>query len=165
MELRDLYDENKNLTGETIYKGEEIPDGKFLLVVVVWMQNDKGELLMQQRSFNKETAPGKWATTGGHPKAGENSVEGIVTEIKEEIGITVNKEDLKLISTIEQEQNIVDIYYMKANYCISEMTLQEDEVEKVEWMSLDKIEELIEKGETAETHYKIYDAIKQFLVK
>jgi len=25
MELRDLYDENKELTGETIYKGQDVP--------------------------------------------------------------------------------------------------------------------------------------------
>lgn len=35
MELRDLYDENKNLTGETIYKGEEVPKGRYYITVVV----------------------------------------------------------------------------------------------------------------------------------
>ena len=28
LEKRDLYDENRHLTGETIYKGEEIPNGR-----------------------------------------------------------------------------------------------------------------------------------------
>lgn len=28
MEKRDLYDENKELTGETIYKGQIVPKGK-----------------------------------------------------------------------------------------------------------------------------------------
>jgi len=41
MELRDLYDKNLNLTGETIQKGEIIPKGKYILVVVVWIQNCK----------------------------------------------------------------------------------------------------------------------------
>lgn len=31
MEKRDLYDENKKLTGETIFKGEPIPKGDIIL--------------------------------------------------------------------------------------------------------------------------------------
>ena len=47
MEKRDLYDINRNLTGETIYKGDSIPDGKFILVVLSFIQNSKGEFLIQ----------------------------------------------------------------------------------------------------------------------
>ena len=93
MEKRDLYDKNKQLTGETIYKGEEIPDGRYIIVVLVFIQNSKGEFLIQKRSKEKN---GKYATTGGHPKSGENSLQGIVTEVKEEIDIELKEEDLKL---------------------------------------------------------------------
>ena len=50
MERRDLYDENRNLTGETILKGEEIPKGRYIVVVLVFIQNSKGEFLIQKRS-------------------------------------------------------------------------------------------------------------------
>ena len=39
LEKRDLYDENRNLTGETIYKGEDTPKGKYIVVVLVFIQN------------------------------------------------------------------------------------------------------------------------------
>lgn len=48
MELRDLYDENKNLTGETIYKGEEVPKGRYYITVVVFIQNSNNEFLLQK---------------------------------------------------------------------------------------------------------------------
>ena len=34
MEKRDLYDKNKVRTGKTIFKGEPIPDGNYIIVVV-----------------------------------------------------------------------------------------------------------------------------------
>ena len=43
MEYRDLYDENKNLTGEKIKKGDSVPNGRYYITVVVWIENSKGE--------------------------------------------------------------------------------------------------------------------------
>ena len=84
MEKRDLYDINKNLTGETIYKGEQIPKDRYILVVLIFIQNSKGEFLIQKRSPQKD---GSYASTGGHPKTGETSIQGMLTEIREEIGL------------------------------------------------------------------------------
>ena len=41
MEKRDLYNENKELTGKTIYKNEEIPEGYFILMVVAFIENNE----------------------------------------------------------------------------------------------------------------------------
>jgi len=71
MEKRDLYDINKNLTGETIFKGEDIPEDRYIVVVLVYIQNSEGKFLIQKRSKIKN---GKYATTGGHPKNGEDSI-------------------------------------------------------------------------------------------
>lgn len=59
MELRDLYDENKELTGETIYKGQDVAKGRYYITVVVFIQNSKNEFLIQKRVKKKD---GKWAT-------------------------------------------------------------------------------------------------------
>lgn len=49
MELRDLYNSKKILTGKTIEKGQEIPQGNYYITVVVFVQNDMGEFLLQKR--------------------------------------------------------------------------------------------------------------------
>ncbi len=67
MERRDLYDINRQLTGETIFKDEPIPDGRYIIVVHVFIQNSDDKFLIQKRSMAKD---GKFATTGGHPKSG-----------------------------------------------------------------------------------------------
>ena len=119
MEKRDLYDANFNLIGKTIEKNEEIPKNTYILIVAVFIQNDKDEFLIQKRSLNKD---GKWATTGGHPKAGETSLEGILTEVKEELGITINEPTL--FKRVHDDKYFCDLYYIKENVDISEVHLQ-----------------------------------------
>lgn len=145
MEKRDLYDINRNLTGETIYKGEPIPDNRYIIVVLSLMQNSKGEFLIQKRSVQKD---GKYASTGGHVKSGETSIQGIISEIKEEIGLNVQENELELIYTDreDKEQVFFDVYYLNKDFDIADLVLEEDEVESVEWASLDRIKQLINDG-------------------
>ena len=107
MEKRDLYDENKKLTGETIFKGEPVPKGRYYITVVIFIQNNEGKFLIQKRVIKKD---GKWATTGGHPISGESSKQGIITEIKEELGIDVESKKIQLFKTIKTE-------YRYKKYC------------------------------------------------
>ena len=53
MEVWDLYDENKNVTGKYCIRGEEIPDDCYHLVVHVWIKNNKGQYLISQRAASR----------------------------------------------------------------------------------------------------------------
>ena len=164
MEKRDLYDINRRLTGETIYKGETIPKGKYIIVVLVMIQNSKGEFLIQKRSKQKD---GKYASTGGHVKTGETSVEGIIAEIQEEIGVTVKSEELDLIYSgrEDKEQVFFDLYYIKKDLKISDLVLQDEEVELVQWNTIEEIKELIDKGLFLKNHseevYRTVEILEQ----
>ena len=160
MEKRDLYDENKILTGETIYKGQEVPKGRYYITVVVFIQNYKNEFLIQKRVAKKD---GKWATTGGHPVSGETSKQGIITEIKEELSINVIENNLILFKTIKTEDDFVDIYYLKENINIDKIKIQKDEVEDVKWASKEEIEKLIENGQFSESHTEFFRDCLKFL--
>lgn len=101
-ELRDLYDIDSNKTDKTYFKGDIIPDGYYPMVVI---RNSDGNFLMQKRVEEKG---GDWGVTGGHPKSGETPLEGIVTEVKEEI----NKENDNLekeIKSLESKANYKNI--------------------------------------------------------
>ena len=41
----------------------------------VWIQNDKGEFLIQKRCKTKRVFPGVWSITGGGVDTGEKTVE------------------------------------------------------------------------------------------
>lgn len=162
MEKRDLYDINKNLTGETIYKGYPIPDGQFILVVLAFMQNSKGEFLIQKRSIQKGN---KYGSTGGHAKTGETSIQAMMTEINEEIGLSVNADELKLVYSGREDSTkmFYDIYYMRKDFSIDRLTLQEEEVESVKWMSIDEIKYLISRNEFLDSHIEEFYRILDYL--
>ena len=155
MEERDLYDEHRNCTNESIKKGQKIPQGRYYITVVIWMQNSKKEFLIQK---NKKYH--LWSTTGGHPKAGESSWEGAVTEIKEELGIAVCAEDLKLFRIIKTEDDFVDLYYLKIDVDIDDLCIQKEEVEEVRWASDKEIRSLIKQGDFLPPHVELYEYVK-----
>lgn len=159
MEKRDLYDEERNLTGETIFKGEEIPEGKYIIVVLVYIQNSEGKFLIQKRSKRKN---GLYATTGGHPKSGEDSLQGILTEVEEEIGLKLNPKDLKLYFSGKSDTERVfwDDYYIKMDVeDISKLKLQTEEVESLEWFSVEEIKELMSQGKFFKNHYEEFEIL------
>ena len=140
MEYRDLYDENRNLTGEKITKNQTVPKGKYYVTVMVFITNSNGEILLQKRSKQKGRL---WATTGGHPTSGQNSLQGIQTEIFEELGINIKEDDLTLYKTIKTEDDFVDLYYLKQDIDIAKLKLQKEEVEDVKWFTQQEIKNLI----------------------
>ena len=142
MEKRDLYDKDRNLIGEFIFKGEPVPKGKYIIVILVMIQNSKGEFLIQKRSKQKGS---EYAATGGHVKSGQTSVEGMIDEIQEEIGLAVKPQELELLySSREDDQDVFfDLYYMKKDFEISDLVLQEEEVESASWKTIEEIDELI----------------------
>lgn len=163
MEKRDLYDEKRNLTGETIVKGEPIPEGRYIVVVLVFIQNSEGKFLIQKRS---ELKNGKYATTGGHPKSGESSIEGIITEVKEEIGLDINPNDLELYFSgrSEKERVFWDDYYIKMDIPnIKSLKLQEDEVSSVEWFSEKEIFDLMEHNKFFKNHYEEFEILMKWM--
>lgn len=160
MEYRDLYDINRNLTGEKILKGEEIPDNRAILMVVIFIENSKGQFLMQKRSTEKG---GLWATTGGHPKSGETSLEGVLTECSEELGIEINNPTL--FKQASGKKAFCDLYYLKQDIDINDIIIQEEEVDEVKWLSVEEIEELNHNSQFNKGHYMMFKDCLEFLNK
>ena len=162
MEKRDLYDENKKLTGETIYKGQDVPKGRYYITVVIFIQNNKSEFLLQKRVKKKD---GKWATTGGHPVSGETSKQGIVTEIREELGVNVTEKNIILFKTLKTEDDFVDLYYLKENIDIDKIKIQKEEVEEVKWATIDEIQNMIKNNIFSESHTEFFELCIEYLKK
>lgn len=163
MEKRDLYDSERNITGETILKGEKIPPNRYIIVVLVFIQNSEGKFLIQKRSKRKN---GKYATTGGHPKSGESSIQGIITEVNEEIGLKLNSNDLKLYFSggSDAERVFWDDYYVKMDVKdIKKLKLQEEEVGLVEWLSEDEIKQLMKEDKFFKNHYEEFEILLDWL--
>ena len=66
MELWDLYNEQRELTGRDHVRGEEVPQGFYHLVVHIWIRNSKGEYLINidryhnaRRQYKNRSAYGR----------------------------------------------------------------------------------------------------------
>lgn len=159
MEYRDLYNADRQKLGKAIEKGQPVPEGCRILVVIMVVENDKGQLLLQKRSVDKG---GQWAFTGGHPKSGQNSVEGIMEEAKEEIGLNLLPKDLTLFHTIKTDKTFIDLYYVKNNSPAKDFVIQQEEVQDVQWASREQIAKYISTDMFFAPHLKAYQAFQDW---
>ena len=134
MEYLDLYDVNGNLTGESVLRTKDksnIPEGKYIKLVLIFIQNSDNKFLFQTTSKVKGHVV---ATTGGHVQSGQTSKEAVINEVSEELGIDITNEDYKFVGSKIFKLAITDIYYLKKDIDINNIVLQEEEVESVNWL-------------------------------
>ena len=163
MEYLDLYDVNKNLTGEKIVRGKgkpQVPENNYINIVIIFMQNSEGKFLFQITSKEKGN---EIATTGGHVKSGQTSYEAILAEVDEELGLDISKEDVKMIDSYIFGVAFMDVYYLNKDININDLKLQDDEVESVEWFTIDRIKELINEGKVRKGNIKAFESILNYL--
>ena len=162
METRDLFDRNRKPIGEITTEDSNIAEEKYIQIVIICFENDNHEFLIQKRAEKKN---GKWALTSGHVVSGEDSVTASLRETQEELGLNLAENDVELVFSKRAYDCFVDMYYVKKDIKQSTLKLQIEEVEKTEWASLEKIEELREKGIFLECHYDCLRECIYFLEK
>lgn len=151
MEKHELVDRNGTNTGKILTHVEvrnldNIPEGYYIPVVGIVIINSSKEILLQKRSSSKRTNPGKWGICGGKIDANESVLEAAVRETKEEIGVELEKEDLKFLSRKIVEKIHFTVYYIYQEVDISQCTLQVEEVEELKYVKIDELEELDNEG-------------------
>ena len=153
MEYWDLYTEDRKYTGETHIRGEELPDNRYHLVVHVWIRNRRGEYLISQRDASRPSFPLMWETVGGSVVKGENSLQGAVREVKEEIGLDLDASSGKLLfSKVRKTLNgrkfndILDVWLFEYNGEVDLSASTTEEVAQTCWMTRMQIRDLFDRG-------------------
>ncbi len=159
-EERDLYDKNLKLTGHTYFKGEEIPNNFYPMVVMIAIQNSKGQFLMQKRTKEKG---GDWGVTGGHPKHGETPKEGIITEVKEELGVDITNQEMIEFDRGCDGEDCYIMYYTKMDLDISNLDIQLDELTEVKWFSQEDLQNMVKNGELNKNQVEFFNKCVNFL--
>lgn len=142
IEYFDSLDEFGNKIGKIGTKEQIINEGNFYRIVNLYIINPKTkQILIQKRSKTKKVNSNKWdITTGGHIKAGESSMDAIIRETKEEIGIDISKDNVIKVLEFNNKKNvIVDIYFLEKEIDIKSISLQKSEVEDIKYFLLEEL--------------------------
>ncbi len=161
MEKWDLYTKYRERTGKEHIRGEKIPEGFYHLVVAVWIRNRRGEYLISQRSANRPTFPLMWECVGGSVLKGESSREGAVREVKEEVGLDLDKDAGKLLFSkirgsddryeCKVYNDIMDVWLFEYDGDLHLEAATTDEVAACKWMTVSDIKKLYEEKKLVQT--------------
>lgn len=157
-EMMDLYDENRNKLGVSVPRKTKLKKGQFMLYVIALIQNNKGEILVTQRTMDKKWAAGHWEIPGGGSKAGETSFEAVCREVIEETGLDVSGCEPNVIYTYRNEDlergdnYFTDIYLLNKDFTLEDVKVDPKEVLDVKLADFDEITRLNE--EIGFLHYK-----------
>ena len=138
IELNDIYDENRRLTGRVHQRGTPWGPGEYGLVVCVWVYDGRGRLLLTRRAKGKSFA-GTWENSGGAAKTGETSREAIARELFEETGIRAGENEFELLSTERDRNMFFDHYCLKRRVRLKDIVLLPGETDGVMWASFGKV--------------------------
>ena len=153
MELWDLYTAERVPTGDVIERGRPITAGLYHVGIHAWIKNSEGKYLISQRSSTKDVLPLMWETVAGSVLSGETSLEGVLREVKEEVGIDFTPDDARLVYSVtgrevcgNQIQEILDVYLFEYDGKIDLSKATTDEVAQSKWLTRDEIAALKREG-------------------
>ena len=159
MEFIDIVDENDNLTGEIKDRDFVHNNNLYHRHVSCFILNKKGEVLLQRRSITKKKNPGIWSKTGGHVDTGETVIDALKREVKEEIGLEMDDNNIFFMNKFKSTNPNYFSYgyiYITDNK-ISDYKLQLDEVDKVEYFKIEDLENEKRNGNKEFTFYNWED--------
>ena len=155
MELWDVYDVNRNYMGKVIdrHSDEKLNGGEYHLVVEAIIINSKAEILLNKRSKFKNKYPSMWEGTGGACIKGENSLQAILRELKEELGLDFNEKDANFYRTLRDDhaKDFKDIWVFRKDVDIKDLSFTDGEVEESKWVTIDEFEKMIKRKEIIPT--------------
>ena len=151
-EMVDVLTETGKFTDNVEMKQLCHKKGLWHKAVAVFIINSKKQVLLQKRSKNKKMWPDMWdISAGGHVLAGEFGFQAIIREIKEELGLSVKKEEIIFIgcSTYNNKKGDILNKHFNEYYIVTKdideknLSLQKEEVSEVKWINKEEIIERI----------------------
>lgn len=97
---------------------------------------------------------GMWECNGGSALKGETSLEGILREVKEELGIKFSKTEAIFLKEVKREMvpaNFKDLWLFKRDISDEEITFPDGEATEFKWVSIDEFMEMFNNKEIVPT--------------
>lgn len=140
-----IVDENDKIISYKNREDRNLDD--IFRITAIWVEDENGNVLLQQRKLNKKINPGKWGpSVSGTIEEGETYESNAYKEMKEEIGVENFKltEVQKIFREPKSGRKFVQLYTctIPRNY---KLIPQEEEVEQLKWFSKEKLSDIYSK--------------------
>lgn len=177
MEYFDLVDENNQPLNQTKLRSEVHRDGDWHRAIDVWLLNSQNQLLLQKRAAQKLSYPGLWEIScSGHISAGEQSLPTAARELEEELGLTVEPQNLTHIFSYQESyitnngtfinNEFKDTYLLKTDKTIDQFKIDPTEVEAIKYIDHLEFKDLLKaEPEKFVPHDQGYKLLFQYLEK
>lgn len=163
LELFDILNEDGSKTGIVKERGVAHREGALHGTVHIWIvrENEKSgyDILLQKRSNNKDSHPGCYdISSAGHISTGDEIMESALRELWEELGLSVQPEQLELFGTTHvkfektfygkrfRDNEISSDFVYRQPVDIDKLNLQESEVSEVRWMDYEECRQKVAQG-------------------
>ena len=150
-EIFDIVDDNGNPTGKTATRKEAHSKGLQHRTAHVWIfrkKDDKLQVLLQKRCKDKDSFPGCFdISSAGHIPAGVDFIPSAIRELKEELGIDVDSNELNYCGLRKiildevfhgeefHDRQISKVYYMWLDKDEDFFKVQKEEIDLVMWIN------------------------------
>jgi mutator protein MutT len=117
-----------------------------------------GKILLGQRQ-GTGYADGQWHMPSGHVEAGESAKDGLIREIKEEIGIVLTPADLRLIHTMHRghsdEEPRLGLFFEATTWGGEPINCEPHKCAELRWFQLDALPaDMVPYPRAALDHYR-----------
>ncbi len=162
-EIWDLYDISGNKSNIRIERNsrETIPDGLYHIVCDILVVHKDGTYLLTKRHPEKDVYPGFWeASAGGSAVSGESPLQCAVRELREETGIQISQDDLRLVNNThsEKSRSAFFCYVVTVDCPKDSIVLQEKETVDYKWVDRAAFLEHVDSDTAIKSHNMRYEA-------
>ena len=138
-ELWDIYDINKKKIGRTAERDVyQFKEGEYHIIVTGIIINSKNEILISKRAEHKKFGL-MWECNGGSVLAGETSLEGIIRELKEELGIEFSKKEAIFLKETRRDKlppDFKDLWLFRRDIDLKDIVFQDGESVDAKWVTI-----------------------------
>lgn len=138
-----VVDDKDNILSH-LPRAETHKKGLLHRTIGVVILNDKGELLLQKRSKNKDTFPGLYTiSASGHVDQGESYDQAAKREINEEVGIKGELKFIKKVINDHPEHRQIQAFYLIRNN--GPFKIQYEEVDEAKFFTIAEVKNMLPK--------------------
>jgi isopentenyldiphosphate isomerase len=141
-----IVDQNDNVLG---YKDRySIASEDIVRIVVIWLENSEGNVLVHKRSMTKKAGPGRWENAAGGGVAHNQTYEqAAYAELGEEIGVTGIELEFvtKNIVVTPHGKRMCSWFKGTIDWPLEKFVLEPGEVDEVKWISKHELFDLRDK--------------------